>query len=133
MKLIKWSQEYSVNHDELDRQHKELIEIINEVYIAIKEEKEYIPITLERLMKDAKFHFKYEEGLMDKAGYPLTDTHKKQHKKFTYDLLSFIDDFLTKSNIESKDLLNFFEVWLVYHILESDIEFTSFLNKQLVK
>ncbi len=59
MALFNWSEEYSVNVNGLDNQHKKLVDLINELHSAMKEgkSKEVLGKIIEELISYTKFHF----------------------------------------------------------------------------
>jgi hemerythrin-like metal-binding protein len=132
MPLIQWSEKYSVNDINIDNQHKEIIRIINLLYdtqVAGTRE-EYMENILNSLLDYTKYHFKYEEDLMTKRGYVEIDTHKKEHQNLLDSTLNFKRLLKNKNNIKFIDLMSFLERWLIYHITESDKEFSDFLKNK---
>ena len=61
--LFKWSPEYSVNIKTIDNQHKELISILNRLFVAVfnREGDKAIAGILDALMTYTKTHFALEE------------------------------------------------------------------------
>ncbi len=88
MSLIEWNDLYSVNIEEMDQQHKQLLNIVNEFDKAVeaKKEEETTKKILKNLLDSAGMHFKKEEELMDQHGYPEIAEHKKQHNNLLEEL-----------------------------------------------
>lgn len=133
MTLMAWNESFATNVGEVDVQHQRLIELINEIYqgIMLEKGKEVVDNTLNELVEFTVMHFKYEESLFDKYGYPETITHKQKHK----DLLAQVGDYVTKykeGNTEiSHELLSFLKNWLTKHILGVDKQYSEFLREKM--
>ena len=66
MSMVAWDDAYSVEIQEIDEQHKCLIEIMNELYTAManKSNRDLISDVLDKLVDYTKVHFAVEETLM---------------------------------------------------------------------
>ena len=137
MSLMDWSSELSVGIDSIDDQHKKLISMLNALYDAMQagEGKAMVGKVLGGLAAYTVNHFKYEEDLFDKHGYPDAAEHKKQHA----DLLAQVTEIKAKfdsgsgSTTLSMEILKFLKSWLVDHIQGTDQAYTSFLVAKGVK
>lgn len=133
MAFIIWSDEYSVNINELNEQHKQLINIINRVYEASQSgaEKSVIRRIFVELAEYAAYHFKAEEKLLKGYGYPNFEQHRRQHEQLVVILLELQLRFRKGTMTLSEDMLNFLKNdWLLKHIVASDKEYSSFLNSK---
>jgi hemerythrin-like metal-binding protein len=82
--MLRWIESYSVNIKMLDSQHRKIIEIINELY-AMNERRppeRQLKKVFERLREYIQSHFRDEEELMLKHGYPEYPEQKKEHEAF---------------------------------------------------
>ncbi|WP_298684569.1 bacteriohemerythrin [uncultured Methanomethylovorans sp.] len=86
MRLITWSEKYSMNIKEIDDQHKKLVEMINELHDTMKQakSKETSLIVINELVAYTQYHFSTEEKYMKQFGYSDHVSHKKEHEKFVY-------------------------------------------------
>ena len=135
MKLITWNDNFSVNVEEIDNQHKDIIRIINELYVSIVEGKS--ENTMDTIFKDlteyATTHFKTEEEHFENFNYPESSFHKQQHE----DIVKKIEEF-KKRNEESRkfpdsEILHFLTVWFIHHVLFIDKRFTKFFKENGLK
>ena len=78
---IHWEPEYSVGNVDMDNQHKELFESINEFFR--QDNKQSAIILFESLSSYIDLHFESEENLLRQINYPLTDEHIKEHEEST--------------------------------------------------
>ncbi len=82
--IIEWSSQYSLGLDEIDEQHKSLLDLINRIWksIVYRCDQKIIFSLVEELEKYTLAHFAAEETFMRVTGYPDFDAHKKEHHKF---------------------------------------------------
>lgn len=134
--MFKWKEEYKCNVGEIDKQHKRLFELGEEIYDIVSLNDGYdhyddIINALRDMQDYAIYHFEYEEELMDKYGYSDLEAQKIQHKAFVDKIIS-----IEKQDIDSNqrkvcmDLLIFVADWIEKHILKSDMGYKDYLNSK---
>jgi len=129
--FFKWLPEYSVNIKTIDSQHRELVNIINRLFVAIsmREGDKVIAGILKALQNYTKTHFALEERLMLLAQYPDMDAHVAEHNN----LLEQLDQLCKKHLLEEKpiyfDILRFLKHWLKEHIIGVDTKYSSALQQ----
>jgi hemerythrin-like metal-binding protein len=132
MALINWHPSFSINIEEIDKQHQLLVKMINDLYDAMNagKEKAILEKMIGRLNVYAAMHFAKEEHYFDMFGYPETESHKKEHSDFEEKVLKFENDFNDGSQNLSAEIVNFLGDWLVGHIKGSDKKYALFLNER---
>ena len=82
MGLLKWSNESSVGIETVDNEHRELIDVINELCDAVQKghEREQTGQLLHRLIECARGHFTSEEAMLLATDYPELAEHTEQHQ-----------------------------------------------------
>jgi hemerythrin len=123
--LFKWSDDYSVNIQTIDEQHKMLIELINQLHVAIIEHhgKATAGEVLERLSEYTHNHFMLEERLMSLSHYPEFEAHRQQHQEMSDQLQTLQHKFHDENKPIAFELLYVLKKWLLQHINESDKHF----------
>ena len=127
MELFKWTDEYSVNSEVLDNQHKKLFEITNLLFTAFSNNVHRVKMQeiLSELQQYTKYHFTEEENLLQQKGLPLPDWHRQTHKDF----IGKIDDFAAKFKAGklgvTYEMMGFLRKWLTEHILGADKQYAS--------
>ncbi len=131
----------SVNIDEIDRQHKELVEIINSLFDAMKVAKGYdlLEEVLNKLIDYVHYHFDTEETYFDKYEYPEAKTHKNEHRYFTEQVIDlkrlFTEGKLTQNDGDTQltvGLWKLLKEWFVNHVLIFDKKYAPlFIEKGL--
>ncbi len=126
-----WQDSFSVGVKEIDEQHKKLISMINSLYSAIKKGKgqTILQDILEGLVQYVDEHFGTEEKYMEQYNYPGYLAHKKEHNKFTEQVLEVYQDFEQGKQVLTLELLDFLKKWLKNHILGTDKKYALFLKK----
>ena len=122
-KIVKWSDDLSYGVQEMDNDHKVMIELVNRMHaIASEDDDEFdVRILLAKLAEYAILHFRREEIVMKTCQYPDFDEHIAFHhdlEKQVFELLKQKDKTFTKK--ETDDLLKFLGNWLYDHISEVD-------------
>lgn len=132
LKNFKWTDELSVNIDEIDSQHKEFIKLTNELSDAIiaGKEEDIIEETLSTLIGYANMHFASEERLMKIHGYPDLAMHKKEHSELKETILKLNHRFNTGQLAHAATIAVFLEGWITNHLQTIDKEYSSFLNSK---
>ena len=126
-----WDSSFSVGIEEIDEQHKQLIQCINELKIAFSYNKMYmIEEVLENLIEFTKHHFSFEENLMKEAGYPLLEEHLQSHQSFINRIMFFKDRYDNGENI-AKQLRNDLQLWIINHIKQDDFDYRQSVKQIL--
>lgn len=135
MAVIAWDEKYSVSVRELDSQHQQLINIINELYDAMSAQKtsDVLGNILNKLIGYTKTHFATEEKYMEQYNYPDLASQKREHAAFTEKVLKFKEDFDGGRTTISVSITSFLKDWLINHISGSDKKYGPFLNSKGVR
>ena len=135
MPLIIWTDDLSVHIASIDRQHQELIRMINELNDAMKVGKANNVLSgiINGLLAYTRTHFSMEERLFDQYHYPDTALHKVQHEKFVHEVEQFRNDFDQGKLGMSIKIISFLKDWLLNHIKGTDQKYSSlFIEKGVV-
>ncbi len=124
--LINWSQDFEIC-DLVDKQHKKLIELLNQLYTAFLQNQSHQILLdiITELKKYTIYHFKTEEAIFDKFGFVFSREHKNEHKFFTEKILEFAEKYNKNPHALTTELLDFLFNWVVNHILISDKKYQS--------
>ncbi|MFU0800408.1 MAG: hemerythrin family protein [Xylanivirga thermophila] len=130
---IVWRKDLEIGIEELDKQHKALIEHASDLLEACAngKGKEEVKDTLEFVSEYAVTHLKDEEAYQRKYNYPLYENHARVHKNF----LEKVEQ-LKKQFEEEGPTLHFTiqfnrEVvdWFINHISKMDKEFAKYVKE----
>ncbi len=123
--LLAWKDEYLIGVDELDYEHKDLFDRVNELYdeLARRGDKAKIEDCLEELYARLEAHFALEERFMRDNHSPDYARHKKEHDSFLDAMVEAVEDFHKRSDLGQTDtLMAEVKRWVVDHIVTSDKE-----------
>ena len=132
MKKIIWSNDLAVGMAEIDDQHQQWIQRLNDVSAAIAAKQGPVEIgrTLEFLSDYTKKHFSTEEALMAAAHFPGLEAQRAQHEELTSTLEELLRDFAEEGATQklAQTVDTYLGNWLLQHIREKDLAFGVFLK-----
>ena len=122
MPFIDWEDGFSVHHDEMDKHHQKLIELINDIHTSILENRvqNEAQVVLNELYKYTKYHFAAEEKLIASHDPQAFPDHQKSHEYLTGRVKELCDKFYSDADFNVFELLGFLRTWLVQHIIQED-------------
>ncbi|HBA89063.1 MAG TPA: hemerythrin [Geobacter sp.] len=127
MPIIEWNVNLLVGIQEIDRQHKHLVQSLNDNYDRFREGTEIDTSFLQELTDYSAHHFACEEGWMEKTSYPKLAAHKEEHGLFTSRISEFKKEHKRNASV-SVELIWFLCNWVTHHIQETDAEFGRFVD-----
>jgi hemerythrin-like metal-binding protein len=124
---ITWKNDYSVGDSTLDAQHRQIIELLNELHIAMQRGVEHQTIRpfLDQLVQYTVSHFQTEEKLLLAHQYPDFAAHKVLHEKMQRRTIGLRDN---AGLVTGRDLLVFLKEWWCGHIQEQDKKYEPYLS-----
>lgn len=134
--LIEWSNDLSVNIQEIDEQHKILVALLNKLYASIitSDDQTVIHEVLTELTQYTIIHFAVEESLMRIFHYPDYKEHKQQHAELTQQVIDLKNKVTSGKTQISMETLDFLRQWLTRHIMGEDRKYvTCFLEHGMEK
>jgi len=132
MALINWDESFSVKIDSIDKQHQQLVSILNEFYDNIKiKSGDDLKNDLIRQMKDYTIiHFDTEEKLFQRYDFPDYEEHKKEHDEFVKKVEKLEKRFLSGKMILTLEITDFLKDWLTTHIKGTDMQYSEYLRSR---
>jgi hemerythrin-like metal-binding domain len=131
-KFVEWTPKLELHVPLVDREHKLLVEYINELHQAMTHNKpvsEMIGV-LKKLRDYTATHFGDEEKLFNVPAYKAAAEHMKIHKKFVAKLDEVEEQLRMGTATVSMDLLTFLKDWLVQHIMGTDPTYLPYLKPE---
>lgn len=129
---MEWSQSLSVGIQEIDDQHRVLVDLLNQINEAIHSHhgSDATHAILKDLVDYTKIHFAVEESLMRVLGYPGYEEHKDRHRELIHEVEELQDKLLSGQKGLSFELLHFLKMWLTRHIMSEDMSYAPFFLKK---
>jgi hemerythrin-like metal-binding protein len=130
MEFFHWKDSFEIDAAEIDRQHRSFLELLNEYYDSStggtrdKIGSEFV----DRLRAYVVMHFRFEETVMQEAGYPELERQKMQHRYFE-SLVSELESAQQRGKTEAlKSALLLLRDWFLCHIIEEDRKFVPYIK-----
>ncbi len=129
---IVWKPEWDTGHQEIDVQHRTLLESLNRLQIAIENGsgEEELGWCLSFMKAYARVHFRTEEALM--ARYPDFDAvdHIIAHQALLEQIDVHFRRFMGGEKQLTQETLSLLRHWLMGHIREEDLSFSKTIHGQ---
>ncbi len=131
MTVIKWRDSYTIGVEEMDEEHKKLIEIINRLFQMIRDKKSYEELNeiYESLVAYTEQHFQHEEKLLDEAEYPRLEEQRTLHAEFVKKLEEMKNNLTSADESIAPVVYKFLRDWWVQHIVGEDKLYGDFFEK----
>ncbi|KJY81988.1 chemotaxis protein [Vibrio galatheae] len=132
-KLMEWNDQLDIGLDEINRQHRALLHLINELYHLLKHNYGLSSIkrVVQGLIDYTANHFSYEETLFQQIEYTQTKQHMDSHHHLVQQVLAFQRRVEQGEDI-GDELMGFLKNWLSNHIMKEDKAYVeAFKNNQL--
>jgi len=132
MPIVTWCDEYNVNVEEIDIQHRKILELVNNLHSSVEAciDKNELKDLLVELVEYTGMHFSTEEQLMEKYDYPEHEEHLSEHRI----LLQHMTDLVAVvSRGKYPTFFSDYDVstdWALVHISEFDKSLGAYLNSK---
>jgi hemerythrin len=130
MPFALWSSSYETGQPEIDRQHRRLFEMINELHEAMGHGRgrETLGPVLKNLAEYTVDHFATEEAFMQSIGYPDLPEHRAKHEALVKQVNEFMVRFSAGYLTLPSTLSRFLADWLKHHIREEDLAYIVWMR-----
>lgn len=123
MEAFEWSPIFETGLNEVDVQHRRLIDLVNQLGAnANSGSPEEIDATIAALADYTVYHFQTEESIMagDGVAAAHADRHRETHRRFVAQVIEWIERRKRGESVNLGQLLEFLANWLIFHILGDD-------------
>ena len=123
MTLIEWRKEFETGVAEVDHEHKELVELLNELHakLGAGASQEEVSAFLGEVFAKISAHFALEETVMRKYQYDESLAHKTDHEKLLDDLRDIMDNVDAGESLDYEASLGHaVRDWFVNHFKTRD-------------
>ena len=129
MAYIVWQEQLSVGIREFDEDHQALITLINELWDAneSRDGRAKIGPTVAALADYVEFHFKREEALFKRWGFPGAEKHVQAHRNLIAQVEGLSKTAATAATLPEA-VFEFLRDWLIRHILGDDMIYASYFR-----
>ena len=131
MALIAWRKAFEIGIEAVDHEHRELIELINELHERLGRgaTRETVAEFLGEIHARISAHFALEERVMRELEYDEYADHKEDHETLLDDIRDIMDAFEEGSYAEFEaELGEQLETWFGGHFRTKDARLHTFLH-----
>ena len=122
MELLIWKSEYSVGVESVDYEHREMIDMINELHKELAGRKD--PASIEQFLGDIHMtisaHFALEERVMRQSGYAEYEDHKEDHEELLDQIRELMDSYSSDPDPGLTLLQEKLSAWFATHFSTFD-------------
>jgi hemerythrin len=133
MAVYSWDESLTLGIDEIDSQHKNLLNKMNNLAEAVLQNKgkDKIGNMLKFMENYAEMHFRTEEEYMARNSYSGLEHQRKEHEQFKSVVEKLYSDLDREGVSEGFAIAvqRYLMDWFILHIKEKDLEFSNFLKK----
>lgn len=122
MSLLQWKSEYSVGIASMDDEHREMIDLINDVYakLGTSSDPDAIEDCLENIFNTISLHFALEERIMRENSYFEYEEHKEDHEDLLDEIRDLMDEFIANQDAGGRLLKKRLSDWFARHFATFD-------------
>ncbi|MBF0443429.1 MAG: hemerythrin family protein [Oligoflexales bacterium] len=120
---IEWLPEYNTRIEDIDKQHRHFMELVNEINYSVKSgtrEPNFIRKILHELESYVNYHFSFEEEMFSQTSYPQASFHKQRHKAYA-DQIKEISLSYDSHIIDLNVVFGLMKGWFLEHIVVMDL------------
>jgi hemerythrin-like metal-binding protein len=129
--LITWRPDYSVGVEQIDMQHRRLIDMVNDLYRDLDSMAggSAIQERLKSIYMEAMFHFRSEEQYFSSLPAEEAETHKMSHEALLSELSAALKEHALAEVEKVRALLEgYVKYWLLDHIVHVDSQLKAHLR-----
>jgi len=122
MQLLEWKPSYSLGIPAVDLEHRQMIEMINDVYRTVEDEHDTdsVQAALADIHAGISAHFALEERVMREAAYPEYPAHKDNHEELLDQIRDIMDSYADDPEAGRAMLQSSLSDWFGVHFATFD-------------
>ena len=130
MTLVEWRDDFKIGIEEVDFEHQELIELINDSYNEAKKEGSTLAVMdcLGEIFAKTSANFALEEKEMRALKYDQYEDHKEDHEQLLDSIRDIMDEYEDISTLDEKEFGQRLTDWFVNHFSTKDAQLHKFLQ-----
>jgi len=121
--LIAWREEFSIGVPAVDREHQEMIQLINKAHDALCRQDGFEVSAIEflgEIYDKISAHFSREEKIMIESHYDQYVDHKSDHKRLLDDILDIMENIKNQTYYNEQIFSQQLNVWFGNHFKTKD-------------
>ena len=129
--LLTWTERWSVGVPEMDKDHRVLINLINQLTQAFRapESNWVVGSVLNSLWDYTAYHFNREEALLRAANFPGASEHANRHVSLKSQVREWLDSYQNDpDSVDPRELQVSLRGWLMNHVLGEDMRYRPYVE-----
>lgn len=120
--LIEWKDSYSVGVADVDYEHREMIDLINDLHERLSRQAGDLDTAafLGKIFQTISSHFALEERFMQEKGYDQFSQHKTAHEQLLDEIREIMDNYEAAPDDSSTELSRRLDRWFTEHFKTHD-------------
>ena len=135
--LFKWTNSMAIGIEIIDSQHKQLINLTNELYRACiqggDELDTVFKVTMVHMVDYVRFHFGFEQEMLQRVKFPNYSEHKGEHDKFVKEVLAETKNYNEGKVFVPNKFVRYLKDWIISHIAYTDKVYAAYIHEQMKK
>jgi len=135
--LVAWSHTFSVGVKLIDDQHKELLNLTNDLFNHCvgdeTAERAYFQSVIQGAVNYVKVHFSTEEKIMQGTKFPGYMDHKREHDRFVLTVVEQVQNFEDGKKFALTSFTRFLKDWILTHIAVMDKQYFQYFKMLATK
>lgn len=120
MGVLVWVSDLDTGIEEIDQQHRRILDYINQLYGLLNtDDRASVGRVIDETIDYTLSHFVFEETMLESAGYMFVGPHRKVHDIFTRRVAGLHQRFLAGEDVTA-ELHGLLSRWLFNHIRTED-------------
>jgi len=133
--IIIWDHKYGTGIGLIDIQHRQLVNLANELHRACLTKSDQVDAAfrdaMKRMVDYVRFHFDAEGKLLDAINYPDSVNHKKMHDALIKKILDASKDYSEGKKFVPNNFVRTLVDWVFSHIAFYDKQYSLFASENL--
>ena len=130
--LVVWEDSFATEIPMLDDQHRELINLTNQLYRACLTGNDAVESAFQqamtRMVEYVRFHFSAELKLLHKIKYPQYGDHKVQHDSLIKQILEAANEYKSGRRFVPHNFVRTLKDWVFGHIAVYDRAYAAYIR-----
>ena len=120
MAILNWVPDLNTGIEEIDRQHRRIVDYINRLYeLRETPDRKLLGDVIAETVDYTLSHFAFEEAMIEEAGYMFSGPHKRVHELFIRKVTEIQQRFEAGEDV-ANELHGMLSRWLFNHIRNED-------------
>ena len=120
MAILNWVPDLNTGIEEIDRQHRRIVDYINRLYeLRETPDRKLLGDVIAETVDYTLSHFAFEEGMLEEAGYMFSGPHKRVHELFIRRVTEIQQRFEAGEDV-TNELHGMLSRWVFNHIRNED-------------